>query len=244
MKKNKPFGFTLIELLVVISIIAILAGIALPVFGEVQTRGAQTKALSNAKQVGTACKLFAMDYNGNFPYYLDPVERRGEPQDANRVLQTLIPDYLPEKGVFSIPKSAYCKKRASSGSGELAQSKLDSGDNEWAYVAGLSDTSNSRFPLLADGFAPGSTTNPYYVADENLPGGVWKGKKAVVIRVDISGNVENTYRQGQSGSATARYTVKRTDDNPRQNAFQKDPGANPPWLSGPDVQVLNPLSPN
>jgi prepilin-type N-terminal cleavage/methylation domain-containing protein len=238
-KKHKPSAFTLIELLVVISIIAILAGIALPVFGEVQTRGAQTKALSNAKQVGMACKLFATDYNGNFPFYLDPVERRGEGQDANRVQQTLIPDYLPDKGVFRVDKSAYCKRRASSGS-DLAQTRLDPGDNEWAYVTGLSDTSNARFPLLADGFAPGSTN---YVADEQQPGGVWKGKKAVVIRVDISGTVESTYRQGQAGSNTARYTVKRSEDNPRQNAFQKDPGANPPWLSGTDVKVLNPIAP-
>lgn len=243
MKKTKPFAFTLIELLVVISIIAILAGIALPVFSEVRVRGDQTKALSNGKQVGTACKLFAMDYNGNFPYFLDPVERRGEPQDANRVLQTLIPDYLPDKGVFSIPHSAYCKKRASAAGGELQQTKLDAGDNEWAYVAGLSETSNARFPLLADGFAPGSTSNPVYVADDTQPGGVWKGKKAVVIRVDVSGNVETTYRQGQAGSNSARFTVKKSDDNPKQNAFQKDPGATPPWLSGPDVQVVNPLVP-
>lgn len=239
MKKLQASAFTLIELLVVISIIAILAGIALPVFGEVQTRGAQTKALSNAKQVGTACKLFAMDYNGNFPFYLDPVERRGEGQDSNRVLQTLIPDYLPDKAVFRVDKSAYCKRRASAGS-DLGQTKLDPGDNEWAYVAGLSDTSNARFPLLADGFAQGGT---HYIADEQQPGGVWKGKKAVVIRVDISGNVESTYRQGQAGSNTARYTVKRSEDNPRQNAFQKDPSANPPWLSGTDVKVLNPIAP-
>jgi hypothetical protein len=164
---------------------------------------------------------------------------RGEGQDANRVLQTLIPDYLPDKGVFRVDKSAYCKRRASSGS-DLAQTRLDPGDNEWAYVTGLSDTSNARFPLLADGFAPGSTN---YVADEQQPGGVWKGKKAVVIRVDISGTVESTYRQGQAGSNTARYTVKRSEDNPRQNAFQKDPGANPPWLSGTDVKVLNPIAP-
>ena len=69
MKKLKTSAFTLIELLVVISIIAILAGIALPVFGEVMVRGNQTKALSNAKQVATACKLWAMDYQGNFPHY-------------------------------------------------------------------------------------------------------------------------------------------------------------------------------
>ena len=51
MKLHKAQAFTLIELLVVISIIAILAGIALPVFGEVKIRGDQTKALSNAKQI-------------------------------------------------------------------------------------------------------------------------------------------------------------------------------------------------
>ena len=59
MKLQKAQAFTLIELLVVISIIAILAGIALPVFGEVKIRGDQTKALSNAKQIGTACKIYA-----------------------------------------------------------------------------------------------------------------------------------------------------------------------------------------
>ena len=60
-------AFTLIELLVVISIIAILAGIALPVFSQVQIKGAQTKALSNAKQIALACKVYATDNNGVFP---------------------------------------------------------------------------------------------------------------------------------------------------------------------------------
>jgi len=243
MKTSPKNAFTLIELLVVISIIAILAGIALPVFGEVQVRGAQTKALSNAKQVGLACKLFAGDYNGSFPYFTDPVNRTGTPTDSNAVLQTLIPDYLPDKGVFSIPKSAYCKKRGGGGGGDAA-SRLEAGDNEWAYVVGLSDTSNASFPLLADGFATGSTSSPYYVADEALPGGVWKGKKAVVIRVDISGNVETTYRRGQAGSGTAKYTVKRSNDEPTKNAFDPDPTGNPPWLSGADVKTLNPTVPN
>ena len=65
--KNSHSAFTLIELLVVITIIAILASIALPVFNGVTERANQTKDLSNAKQIGLALKLFASDNNGAFP---------------------------------------------------------------------------------------------------------------------------------------------------------------------------------
>ncbi|MEA3211879.1 MAG: type pilus assembly protein PilA [Chthoniobacter sp.] len=232
MTTSKTHAFTLIELLVVISIIAILAGIALPVFGEVQTRGAQTKALSNAKQVGLACRLFSQDYNGNFPRFTDPANNTGDANDSNKIFETLVPDYIPDEGVFSIPKSAYCKP---GGGAKLGDSKISAGENEWAYVVGLSDTSSGLFPLIADGFSPGGTT---YVSDETQPGGVWKGKKAIVIRVDISGNVETCYKSGTGTGA--KSTVKRPDD-PKKNAFEPDPSY--PWLSGPDVKVLNPLAP-
>src|SRR5260221_6084405 len=188
----KNNAFTLIELLVVISIIAILASLALPVFSQVQERGQQTKALNNARQVGLACKLFAQDYNGSYPIYTDPVTKTGKAADANEALQTLVPDYVADKGVFAIPKSAYCKNVGRGGTGADA-TKLGAGENEWAYVVGLSDTSNSRFPLLADGFAQGAN---YYIDDDSQPGGVWKGKKAVVVRVDTSANVETCYKPG------------------------------------------------
>ena len=227
-RPNPSPGFTLIELLVVISIIAILAGIALPVFGEVQVRGAQTKALSNAKQIGTACKLFALDYNGNFPNYtnLDNKTAASTSDTSNSVLSILIPDYLPDKSIFAIPKSAYCKN---AGSGKGDQKKLNAGENEWAYVLGLSDTSNSRFPLLGSGFVPGSTK---YTDIETKPGGVWKGKKAVVVRVDISGTVENLFRKTK--------TVKRNEENPEKNAFEPGPQDNPPWFDT-TVKTLNPV---
>ena len=65
--------------------IPLLAGMALPVFGEVKDRGNLTKALSNAKQIGTACKIYAIDNDGKFPAKLDE----------------LIPDYLPDASILA-----------------------------------------------------------------------------------------------------------------------------------------------
>lgn len=57
------------------------------ILGGVKERSKVTKCLSNAKQIGTGCKLYAMDHKGAFP------------NDLNE----LIPDYLPDRGVFSSP---------------------------------------------------------------------------------------------------------------------------------------------
>ena len=67
-----------------IPVVAILAGIALPVFSQVQLRGAETQSLSNAKSIATACKLYAMDHKGAFPPKLDD----------------LVPEYLPDRKTF------------------------------------------------------------------------------------------------------------------------------------------------
>jgi len=66
---------------------AILAGAALPVFSKVQEKGKATKSMSNAKQLATACKLYAIDNKGKFP----------------PTLQALVPDYLANKDIFPSP---------------------------------------------------------------------------------------------------------------------------------------------
>ncbi len=206
--KRKKFlwAFTLIELLVVISIIAILAGIALPVFSQVQIKGAQTKALSNAKQIGLALKVYATDNNGIFPSYnltsTSPVTLGTTAvTDSNTAFAQLFPQYLTNETIFWVAKAAECNPAPPDNvidnpitlSHTATSKTLAKGENHWAYVLALNDTSNASFPLLADAFAAVAASQPGHSTYTTTPGtigGLWTGTKAVVIRVDCSGAIE------------------------------------------------------
>ncbi len=67
MKRAPTSGFTLIELLVVIAIIAILAAILFPVFAQARESARMASCLSNMKQLGLACTMYAQDNEERFP---------------------------------------------------------------------------------------------------------------------------------------------------------------------------------
>jgi prepilin-type N-terminal cleavage/methylation domain-containing protein len=206
MKRNFSAAFTLIELLVVISIIAVLAGIAVPVYSTVQERGAQTKDLSNAKQIALACKLYAADNDGKFPdkdgQAADPpVTPLTASSTSNQAFACLVPNYLPSEKLFYLGKSAWSptppdeKMTAST-------DRCEAKTNNFAYELGLTEISNPSFPLIADAPNTGGAS-AIYTTDPTAKGGVWKGKKAVVIRCDMSGSVETCTTTG-----TGRSIVK------------------------------------
>ncbi len=68
-------GFTLIELLVVIAIIAVLAAILFPVFARAREKARSTACISNLKQIGLAMAMYCSDYDGHFPWGVDPADR-------------------------------------------------------------------------------------------------------------------------------------------------------------------------
>jgi prepilin-type N-terminal cleavage/methylation domain-containing protein/prepilin-type processing-associated H-X9-DG protein len=71
-------GFTLIELLVVIAIIASLAAILFPVFAQAREQARTTSCLSNVKQIGLSVKMYAQDYDEEFPIGTYPGPRNWE----------------------------------------------------------------------------------------------------------------------------------------------------------------------
>jgi prepilin-type N-terminal cleavage/methylation domain-containing protein len=232
--KRTTSAFTLIELLVVITIIAILASIAFPVFNTVTERANQTKDLSNIRQVGVALKLFAGDHSGNFPVTRDP-DGTGNPDitTANQAFRTLFPAYLTTEDIFAVKGSAYTKtnpdnKIDQNPSGGIYSDTLKAGENSYAYVLGLTETSNSSFPVVADGFVDPVGVPPQYSADKSVKGGVWGAKRSVVLNCDGSAN--NLVCDG-----TLKAPTRTSSGGSKVNLFATDTD----WLGATNT-VVNP----
>ncbi|MEZ5330152.1 MAG: hypothetical protein R3F19_34330 [Verrucomicrobiales bacterium] len=203
----------LVGIPVLITIVAVLAAVAVPVYSVIQERAVQTKALANAKQIHLALAQYAMDHDGAFP---------GGVNDANAAYRQLFASQMVDESMFYVPGSAYHKTLPAGqtrpdgdiGESPMFNKALERGENHWAYVSGLSNQSESNLPIIADGF---SQTPGVYSDDPMEKGGVWVGEAAIIVRVDGSAKMEKPdaadFRiyEKRSGQKTDIFSVNGID---------------------------------
>ncbi len=99
---KKTSAFTLIELLVVIAIIAVLAGIALPVFSKVLEKGHVTEDCSNLRQLGIGTVAYLND-NSDTLFDSSTQLQGGSNQSQLKAPGLLQVNYVPNPKVFHSP---------------------------------------------------------------------------------------------------------------------------------------------
>jgi prepilin-type N-terminal cleavage/methylation domain-containing protein len=239
MKINKTSSaFTLIELLVVIAIIAILASIALPVFSSVQERGKQTKDMSNGKQIALGLKQFATDHDGVFPNKAPDADYATATDLAatdfsNDAFWWLFPTYLTSEDIFAVGGSAWSPNPPNNtidpGGSAARTDTLAAGECAYLYVTSLNDTSNPQFPLLADAGTAADVTE--YTNVQSDPGGIWKGKRAVIIFVDGSGRVMTVDDQTTPTAAFVKRPARA------YNIFDNTQPSTEEWLAAANLRL-------
>lgn len=174
-KKDKANSFTLVELLVVISIIGILAGLAIPGIQAGLDKAKQQVDVSNARQCGLILFADANDNEGVF--------------STNSSTSLAVFQDLIDKGLLNNVKVlAGNGFRTASGTNNVTAANV-----AWGYVRGLSTSDDGMLPLL---LSKGISGLQDVVSLSQVNTG-WKQKGVVLYRV---GNSAEFLRAGAGGA--------------------------------------------
>ena len=217
----------LVEWLTVGFVVLVLIGIALPAINSPCIKSPRLKALVQAKQIGLALKLFATDHDGRYPNQGVPPEMIAPPADANVAFACLFPTYIQNEAIFADKLSAYYTGQPDNGIDTpytgTPKETLQPGENTYSYVMGINESDPPTMPLVAEG----TDGHGHYCTDPKKRGGVGKGERAIVIRLDNSGALETL-----AGPADARF-VPRDHEHPASNLFDFSNAGKPLTLLDP-----------
>ena len=195
-RKLKANSFTLVELLVVISIIGLLAGLAVPAIQGGLDKAKQGVDVSNARQLGIIFFTEANDNNGVYRVNSDLTNT----QAAGNFL-TIIQGMV-SNGVLSTPKIL-------SGQGTTpaaSTSSITAANIAFGYVPNLTTSDDGNTPLILTK-GPTSLSSSNVQLQATYP---WKLKGLVVYRL---GNSAEFLKAGTGGASAGNVNIGMTNTN-------------------------------
>lgn len=188
MKRKLQRGFTLIELLVVITIIAIIASLAVPTYNLITVKANQMKGGSNCRQIIGLLMTYAADNNGLYPDSVPSPITGSVPLTANDAFRALIQENLTQdESIFGCPGSVFNPNK-NIGLPPTYDQALMAGENHWAMTQGQSNTTSSIMPIVFENPAAPSWPPQWNcdAAGKPVPGRAWQGGTVLVGKNDAS----------------------------------------------------------
>ena len=195
-RKLKANSFTLVELLVVISIIGLLAGLAVPAIQGGLDKAKQGVDVSNARQLGIIFFSEANDNNGMYRVNSELTNT----QAAGNFLT--IVQGMVSNGLINTPKIL-----AGQGVTPATSTNSIAANNiAFGYVPNLTTSDDGNTPLILSK-GPTSMAQSNVTLQDTYP---WKKKGLVVYRV---GNSAEFIKSGTAGAPAGSANIGMTNSN-------------------------------
>lgn len=151
-------GFTLVEILLVVTILGVLAGAAVSMFGETSADAKDAVLMQNLQNIRSALERFKVDHNGRLPGFTDLDDIGNHltkySNAAGGVSTTPSASYpygpyLPEQAIVNPVNQGYAVWLSSDPANETANDNLLNGDGD--VVGWFLDVSQGRISANAEG---------------------------------------------------------------------------------------------